>query len=489
MTGLSAEPEGGTRVWFGSTSATTPSQVHELDARTGRAALRGPTPPGAVRLAARGGDRRTRRRRSTARPCATRCCRPPARPTAPRSDGALRLRRLRRRAHPRLEPLGARLGRGRRRLGRREPARRQRGGRGLAPRRHAGAQAVGLRRLRRRGRRARRRRLDDARAARRLRRQQRRPARRRGAHPAAAGVRRRGLQRAAARHGALRAVRARPHLERRVRHRRRPARSWAGCSATRPTTGSPTGRAYPAVLFTVFDGDSRVDPLHARKLCAALQAATTSPAPVLLRAEAEVGHGARSVRRTLGLSVDVLAFLAAHTGLALARRLSVLPRTTSSRGAGPTRAAERLWRVVEGIGGERRLGRRRLRVWALRGRLDRLVGGPGPAPRPARPRPPGRRRPARHLAGAARLTRAAAAAALGDAAAGRRRARARGRARPRRRHGPRRSGRRSRRAALAGHAYWWAVAPLHGPVFAGMLARTSPAPPRRRQPADRAPPS
>jgi prolyl oligopeptidase PreP (S9A serine peptidase family) len=56
----------------------------------------------------------------------------------------------------------------------------------------------------------------------------------------------------------------------------------------RVVDGTPT----PAVLFTVFDGDSRVDPLHARKLCAALQAATTSDAPVLLRAEADVGHGA-----------------------------------------------------------------------------------------------------------------------------------------------------------------------------------------------------
>ncbi len=78
------------------------------------------------------------------------------------------------------------------------------------------------------------------------------------------------------------------------------------------------GTAYPAVLFTVFDGDSRVDPLHARKTCAALQAATTSARPVLLRDEEDVGHGARSVTRTLGLSVDVLAFLAAHTGLDLA---------------------------------------------------------------------------------------------------------------------------------------------------------------------------
>lgn len=75
--------------------------------------------------------------------------------------------------------------------------------------------------------------------------------------------------------------------------------------------------AYPAVLLTVFEGDTRVDPLHARKLCAVLQWATTSDAPVLLRNETQVGHGARSVSRTLGLAVDTLAFLAAHTGLEL----------------------------------------------------------------------------------------------------------------------------------------------------------------------------
>ncbi len=74
---------------------------------------------------------------------------------------------------------------------------------------------------------------------------------------------------------------------------------------------------YPAVLFTVFDGDSRVDPLHASKMCAALQHASTSGRPVLLRTEGEVGHGARAVSRTVGLSVDVLAFLAAQTGLRL----------------------------------------------------------------------------------------------------------------------------------------------------------------------------
>jgi prolyl oligopeptidase len=77
------------------------------------------------------------------------------------------------------------------------------------------------------------------------------------------------------------------------------------------------GTAYPAVLFTVFESDTRVDPLHARKMCAALQWATASPLPVLLRREAQVGHGARSISRTVELSVDVLAFLAGQLGLPL----------------------------------------------------------------------------------------------------------------------------------------------------------------------------
>jgi prolyl oligopeptidase len=77
------------------------------------------------------------------------------------------------------------------------------------------------------------------------------------------------------------------------------------------------GVPYPAVLFTVFDGDTRVDTMHARKMCAALQAATAAdPAthPVLLRAEGDVGHGARAISRTVELAADQLGFLAAHLG-------------------------------------------------------------------------------------------------------------------------------------------------------------------------------
>ena len=60
-----------------------------------------------------------------------------------------------------------------------------------------------------------------------------------------------------------------------------------------------------------------MDPLHARKLCAALQHATAGdPAerPVLLRHEEEVGHGMRTVSRSLDERAEVLAFLAAQVG-------------------------------------------------------------------------------------------------------------------------------------------------------------------------------
>ncbi|WP_263120150.1 prolyl oligopeptidase family serine peptidase [Cellulomonas sp. RIT-PI-Y] len=76
------------------------------------------------------------------------------------------------------------------------------------------------------------------------------------------------------------------------------------------------GTAYPATLFTIFDGDTRVDPLHARKLAAELQARTGGDAPILVRREKGVGHGGRALSRTVALSVEQLQFVAVHTGLA-----------------------------------------------------------------------------------------------------------------------------------------------------------------------------
>jgi prolyl oligopeptidase len=71
------------------------------------------------------------------------------------------------------------------------------------------------------------------------------------------------------------------------------------------------GTAYPAVLFTVFEGDTRVDPLHARKMAAALQHATSGERPILLRRETGVGHSVRAVTRTVDLGADVMSFFAA----------------------------------------------------------------------------------------------------------------------------------------------------------------------------------
>jgi prolyl oligopeptidase len=70
------------------------------------------------------------------------------------------------------------------------------------------------------------------------------------------------------------------------------------------------GVAYPAVLFPVYDGDTRVDPLHARKMAAALQHASTG-GPILMRVDSHVGHGPRAVSKALDLSADRLAFVAA----------------------------------------------------------------------------------------------------------------------------------------------------------------------------------
>lgn len=55
------------------------------------------------------------------------------------------------------------------------------------------------------------------------------------------------------------------------------------------------GTKYPAVLFTAGENDTRVHALHARKMAAAVQAATASDPkdkPVLLWVDREAGHGA-----------------------------------------------------------------------------------------------------------------------------------------------------------------------------------------------------
>jgi prolyl oligopeptidase len=68
------------------------------------------------------------------------------------------------------------------------------------------------------------------------------------------------------------------------------------------------GTDYPATMFLVFDGDTRVDPMHARKMTAAVQHATNGDRPVLLRRETGVGHSVRAVTRSVEMEADLLAF-------------------------------------------------------------------------------------------------------------------------------------------------------------------------------------
>jgi prolyl oligopeptidase len=77
------------------------------------------------------------------------------------------------------------------------------------------------------------------------------------------------------------------------------------------------GARYPAVLFTTAESDSRVDPMHARKMAARLQAAQSHPTrPILLRVESRAGHGAgKPVAKLVEEVSDELAFLFQELGM------------------------------------------------------------------------------------------------------------------------------------------------------------------------------
>ena len=78
------------------------------------------------------------------------------------------------------------------------------------------------------------------------------------------------------------------------------------------------GACYPAVLMTTAEGDSRVDPLHARKMAAALQAASSCPHdhPILLQQEARAGHGqGKPLHKQADELADVLSFFTWQLGV------------------------------------------------------------------------------------------------------------------------------------------------------------------------------
>jgi prolyl oligopeptidase len=76
------------------------------------------------------------------------------------------------------------------------------------------------------------------------------------------------------------------------------------------------GVAYPAVMLVTASSDTRVDPLHARKMAARLQSATSSPRPVLLRIETQAGHGAgKPLAKVIAQLVDEWSFLFQELGV------------------------------------------------------------------------------------------------------------------------------------------------------------------------------
>jgi len=76
------------------------------------------------------------------------------------------------------------------------------------------------------------------------------------------------------------------------------------------------GTDYPAILFMTADTDTRVDPMHAKKMTALLQADNGGPNPILLRIEPKAGHGAgKPISKLVEEWTDIYSFLFWQLGI------------------------------------------------------------------------------------------------------------------------------------------------------------------------------
>jgi prolyl oligopeptidase len=76
------------------------------------------------------------------------------------------------------------------------------------------------------------------------------------------------------------------------------------------------GARYPAVMFLSGDSDTRVAPLHARKMTALMQASTGSGKPIILHYDTKAGHsGGKPVAQQIKDSADELLFLMTQVGV------------------------------------------------------------------------------------------------------------------------------------------------------------------------------
>ena len=82
-----------------------------------------------------------------------------------------------------------------------------------------------------------------------------------------------------------------------------------------PYQNVKAGTKYPAIMFFSGDSDTRVDPLHARKMTPLVQAASSSGRPVLLHYSLKGGHSAGvAAAQLIDDYADQLAFLWTETG-------------------------------------------------------------------------------------------------------------------------------------------------------------------------------
>ena len=82
-----------------------------------------------------------------------------------------------------------------------------------------------------------------------------------------------------------------------------------------PYQNVKVGTKYPAIMFNTGDSDTRVAPLHARKMTALMQKDTGSDRPVLLHYELKAGHSSGvSISQLVDDGADELAFLWNETG-------------------------------------------------------------------------------------------------------------------------------------------------------------------------------
>jgi prolyl oligopeptidase len=80
------------------------------------------------------------------------------------------------------------------------------------------------------------------------------------------------------------------------------------------------GTEYPAIMFMTADSDSRVDPMHAKKMAALMQAEAANgkskDRPILLRIEPKAGHGqGKPISKQIEEGTDIYSFLFWQLGI------------------------------------------------------------------------------------------------------------------------------------------------------------------------------